>query len=704
MVTPIDDIYDKINGLFGGKDPNQILCMLIPGTPLGDGEYYDTSQGGEVAKARADVLVDNLYDICQITGSDNNKKLSYQYGSALNVLIPKLDPELEKRKAELRGFLQSPYKGEMMDAEGNPIKGSYEDVFYSLQKDLVTAQEQWEKEQQEKKDELKTKYPNDIKQVNNEYEEWYQQVAKGRKLEINDKRDRCLAVFSDNEMNIINAILNSGTGAEIEGYRTELKNAGKESSVSYRTIYPVDLIPNTWTQALATNFNFVDLLSSPDFILQELENTQSQLSQEMGNLDFLDSNEAGDIQQAAKAYQEAQDNYNTAQSDLTKTLSKNSIAALKIYFANRQPKTAEEDKQASGQQFQEVTKLAEEIESGQTDQEKQDPGSEKLGPIRQEDWDTIQKGQLDLIDKQQNLTKTAQAVADASLDYIKAKGTHTQTGRIASKINELNQKVDKLNRELMAASKNYDQGSQSGNLTSYDDSGLFDTVTIDFSSSSLEEKSNLAASASQTSWNVDLFLGSAGGSTSDSSSDFTQSHISKDENIQIGFLATKVTIERGWFEPGIFNLTKDMESVSEQKISLGSPSQQDLQNPDTLNKYNDAIFPAYPVAFIIAKDISIKFKINQSSVAAANKMIQHQSNVGGGFLCFSASHSESSDQESKSLSSNVMGENVMIRLPGSQIIGWYLEYTPKDNTTHTSSKDNDTTNQFISAFKSVSSS
>ncbi|NET04892.1 MAG: hypothetical protein F6K16_09185 [Symploca sp. SIO2B6] len=390
---------------------------------------------------------------------------------------------------------------------------------------------------------------------------------------------------------------------------------------------------------------------------------------------------------------------------MSKTLSKNSIAALKIYFANRQPKTASKDSEGSQQQFQEVTQLASKIESGQTDQEKQDSGAEKLGPIRKEDWDTIQKGQLDLIDKQQNLTKAAQAVAEASLDYITAKGTHTDAGRIASKIKQLNEKITKLNRELIEASKNYlDQGGQSDKLTSYDDSGLFDTITIDFSSSTLKENTNLVASASQTSWNVDLFFGSAGGSSSDASSNFTQEHMSTEENIQIGFLATKVEIERGWFEPGIFNLTPDMESVSAQKISLGSPSQEDLENPNTLSKYNDTIFPAYPVAFVLAKDISIKFKINKSSVSATNNMIKHQSEVGGGFLCFSASHSESSDQESKSLSSNVMGENVVIRLPGTQIIGWYLEYTPEDKSTPASLDSNNDINQFISAFKGISQS
>ncbi|NET04891.1 MAG: hypothetical protein F6K09_26545 [Merismopedia sp. SIO2A8] len=64
MNNPIDEIYNKINGILGGNNPNQILCMLMPGTPLGDGEHYDTSQG-KVAQAYCDILVDNLYDICQ---------------------------------------------------------------------------------------------------------------------------------------------------------------------------------------------------------------------------------------------------------------------------------------------------------------------------------------------------------------------------------------------------------------------------------------------------------------------------------------------------------------------------------------------------------------------------------------------------------------------------------------------------------------
>ena len=49
-----------------------------------------------------------------------------------------------------------------------------------------------------------------------------------------------------------------------------------------------------------------------------------------------------------------------------------------------------------------------------------------------------------------------------------------------------------------------------------------------------------------------------------------------------------------------------------------------------------------------------------------------------GFFCFSCSHSESSHSDSKSFYSSSSGNSYIIKIPGPQIIGWFLEWTDKD--------------------------
>ena len=120
-------------------------------------------------------------------------------------------------------------------------------------------------------------------------------------------------------------------------------------------------------------------------------------------------------------------------------------------------------------------------------------------------------------------------------------------------------------------------------------------------------------------------------------------------------------------------------------------------NPSDFDKAKDTILPCFPVAFLIAKDVQIRFKASASHLDAVKHVVDSKSAIGGGFLCFSASHSEASHDESQSVTSKSDGQVVTIHIRAPQILGWFLEFPPVDKSVLiTEGKDEASTAQFRS--------
>ncbi len=199
-------------------------------------------------------------------------------------------------------------------------------------------------------------------------------------------------------------------------------------------------------------------------------------------------------------------------------------------------------------------------------------------------------------------------------------------------------------------------------------------LKMSFTSSEMERSSSQTDSADQTSWNVSVFWGSASGSQSSASSEHKESAFDSSTEIQIAFKAAKIDIRRDWFNPGLFKISDDMSRLSSTKVA-------DKPNKDNIfHTNNETILPAFPVAFVVAKDISISFKASTSSLEAVHSVLDRKSAIGGGIFCFSASHSSSSHSDSSKMSSKTQGNVITINIPGPQILGWFLELTPEDKS------------------------
>ena len=297
-----ETFYKQVNDVIGGDNPNQFLTLLFPGIALSKTDFeYDYEKNaakGPVVEANESRLANKLYDPFHISGADNGRTLPYQYKSALDALTPIINPNIAEAKNKLRDLILSQYPYKLTEEGDDNEINTFQEVFFSLYDDYVKEMVEWSKEQTahqneayaEAEAEFKKKKlikeniyekddkgePHDDKlikefnrTVNDKYLTWYETYGISALNVVNQKMSKLLSVFSVNDMKIIEGILDSGVGAELQEARQTLTNTRKLTPEG-GYVYPVKFNPTNWFEYLDTSFPYTDLVESPGMIADEL--------------------------------------------------------------------------------------------------------------------------------------------------------------------------------------------------------------------------------------------------------------------------------------------------------------------------------------------------------------------------------------------------------------------------------------------------
>ena len=664
--SSIEQIYDAINDALGGTDPQQMLCLTIPGTVLDKDFYvYDTRFEKPIkVAANESRLTNKLFDVTKVAGSDNGRQLSRQFVSALDTLTPKVNTKLMEAKDQIREMLKMPVTYKLED--GTAIEGTLQEAFYYMYGEYVKEKQIWADKQNEKKAELEDKYPGKSDEARLQREEeflnWYQTVAEAYLLQIQVKRGKTLAFFSPNDMKILEGILSSGSGAELEEAREQVENAKKfDPDGGY--VYPVTLQPTDWFESLNSNMGFIDLLQSSDAYAMQYSTLQSKrraITRKISMFELRNKNET--LQNALKSLKDAEAAMAANEKNLTATYANGANIVLNGII-DLLPTTGEN---IDTDPNQKSNNLLLNIFANQLNL-KGLLSSEGLKGFNnayiQSDVSTN-----DYVTASKNLAACARELIDSkSSDYTaELKDSYLQLETINEEIEDIKSKLK------MALAK---ESENEPNVAMFPDAyeKRFQEILIHTDMS----RATSSTSKSSSSGGVGFLFGGYKSESGFSSSVDATALASSEITIDIGFLATKVSIVRNWFNPGVFLLSKDMFRSSSTKISDGSKDAEAQKNN---------LFPCYPTAFVIAKDVTIRFSSKETIDSSIQTALESHASRGGGFLGFSGRKSTSSSSSNTSSSSDSKG--ITIKIPGPQIIGYYLQIVPAD-----SGAPIDTTNQ-----------
>lgn len=665
----VDIMYEKINEVIGGDNPNQYFCMTFPASLLEKESYaYDYKNGKAkplIVEAKESRLANRMFDPCNITGADNGRSLAQQYSSALDMLTPKLNKKIQESKTKLRDMLMSPYPYDF----GNGIETglTLQQVFYRLYDQWVDMKKQWAKKQADEKAGLEKKYGSGSKEDNeklqNAYLEWYETVAEGYLEGLNEQYGKILAVFSPNDMKIIEGVLESGSGAELEEAREMLNNVRK-SNPNGGYVYPITLSPENWFELLDNSFTGVDLLESPEALSEKmylLSNQKLNLTSQINSLSSAlpEDSELTEKMNAVKAAKDEVDQSEKALIDSYGSGMKSVLnAALSIASVMNGGVVA--------------VSVLERLVS-------------KSG-VKTDDnlIDALTTAIKDTSESQKKYVNASQNLAKAQMDYIQTKNLTA----LKELIEPLKAQLDAVELEISELSSRMKMSS----AISSSEIGSDDEVTpnkvpkgytqilVTASAKSMDKSTSQSASATAQSSGVGFFF--CGGRSESSSQQSAFDTFSKDTSctIQIGMSVAKVDIERDWFNPGVFALAGDMYNVTSQKIS---PSKS--YSGFDKNRFADmskCIFPAFPTAFVVARDVTVKITTSENISSATSSAMEEHASKGGGFLFFSARKSSSSSSSSSSAHVSAKGKSVSIRFTDPQVLGYYMEATAADTSTY----------------------
>lgn len=707
-------IYDKITSIFGQGAPTQMFSLCWPGTVL-DAERMGwtpeemiAGNMPERALARASQILDAYVPLGQITQPDGTK-VSDRYRAALMQMGPLPNRNIIQLQQVVRSRLQKEVE---VDIGGTRKTMRLIDYYQHLTGIWMRDRSEWARLQSEAKDNFRIKYSDSSSLWWDAYLAWYADNAPAWVSRINLAYDNVIAEFPVTEWQDAMAILDISDDAGLAEAKSIMRNAvvslPRQEGTSYAPAFGV---PYDWPQRLKKSTRYLDLLADPEAQIRSIDNTIAMIQKELMTwAAIIPRFNDKDVQEAYTSFQEAFDTAHKTQTEFTSEISRNTFDAVQMvcdYMASRGGVSKETD---AGKQ----TKLKAETNDLINNLNESNPDGKK--PANEVDWaklkdyaEKISEGNQSLIAKQQQMTAAGRKLAGAALNYLNKQANSSNFTWVPSYIASLQAQLDNLVKtqgELKSASNRYYEMYRTsvaleGNdrvikpaefgkdafaspLDAPENRGWKQVeVTIDSKSLSAESDLNTVSKSSQ--WNVDFFLGAGGGTNEETGANFATEFMTNDSKIQIGFLAMKVLIDRPWMKAEIFRNTDKMFRSNGSPLApsrqfvhselLGEQNQGNLQD-----LVGNNVFPSYPIAILLAKDITVKINISAAKTKDIRDRSRKVKSEGGGFLLFSYNKQEASEGQNDTMNSYAMAGQFVARVAAPQIVGYWSQLLPPDNS------------------------
>ncbi|QQU04765.1 hypothetical protein [Myroides odoratus] len=733
-------IYDNVNAVIGGGE--QLFCMQFPAQPLNQKMYsYDTSSRNSVLTkpytiAEAEFrLSDQLFDVNTLAASSNGEKLSTNYNTMLNNLIPKLDylaPFMKDRASMGKWLLE---KSSKKDEDGNNL--SRIELCKKLYLEYLEAKNNWNKLKDKTFDEYKTKDDLDG------YAKWQssQGLVETEKLN-NLYNDVVISGHLHEVLTILGYLNASSIAEELEISKQKIRNSSRLSLDESMIVYPVQFSPNNWFKALTPNVNPQDLTMAVDSIKDIYFDKKRELSRAKSELEQYESihYSEDEISKLETDINNAKDKLSKAEANIIKQYTQSAFDFAKIVLkayslTNGAGLTIEMIKKFGGKEsdLPSSQKIIDDISKTQTTQNDLNDAignltalNAKKVQLQSQDYklkiSTLKQRINELEEDLNYYSDLTAATISNDLKYefkfenakieIK-KGAEIHPKLKVSYTENNNKNIEFLtslieNEKVSIKEVKDEKNDKKVIATSYEGKGialekvwieretiveklseeeaelegLFADVVIkkEVTDSSTDTTKDSSSSSSSTS--VNGWFASYKSSSSSSSATSSNNSTFFNSKMEIGFRVAKVSFDRGsWFNPQFFKMSHAFTKLSDIKLSPGLQKKDVLNNTDVFRKYNDDkdyILPAFPVAMVIAKDITIKVSTTKENSSAMNSIVESESSSSGGFLCFSTSRASNSKNASSVAMSGAEGDYFYIKIPGPQILGYYLQMVPSD--------------------------
>ncbi|KAK2593057.1 hypothetical protein QQS21_009265 [Conoideocrella luteorostrata] len=736
-------MYDKLRETFGLGD-NDLFQMEMPARLLEMGNYfYEGSDGINAqqvkppAVAEAEFrLANGMLNLSNLVGGPNGSKLSESYDEVLFGLAPanvQTGVEMDKLVPDQQKIFDWLYEEvQNFDPPASDLLSIIPaDTNLPTKPDVIKEKNQSEYTKNLRDPSKTPKIPRmdlyekllDVYQAERFRWVQFKNDARPKKDDPQEKwnaYDRLLTTYApviDAKLEALWAVLLvrgqyhrvrkyisyidiQTAGEALQRAKESLRASATRSIDDTEDVYPVVFTPNNWAKYLSTNFRPEDMLADVENTLDRLRSAEKDRSMLTLRRDGLLAGRQ-DIKALEKAATDASNALRTAQTAMVKGYGETAINCIQMYFDATTKKS--ENKVAA-------TKALNDTNKAELDESLK---KSKEPPLTPEQWKALIDMQAKCLQNQTNVMIANDAYSDAQLAASKARGEDP-----SNSLEVINEKIQSLTidieyyQKMLQASEN-PMGVPITKITKVGADGKPETVSEPVEGAREPEKTPVAppsqdgasvwqefvmdstntqatstklssSSVSHSDWSMGLWFASGSGHSDSATTDSSKRATNKNTDIQIGFRAMKVAIDRPWFNAQLLGQTREFFHFNANKISAGSPQtiHDSLKNGDHVDG-SECMIPSWATAFVVVKDVHIILTSKDKFEDSEIHDMKSSSGSSGGFLCFQCSKSSSSSDHRDAFSMKSSDNRISIRIPAPQILGWVSQLAPEDHSVKT---------------------
>ncbi|KAE8244742.1 hypothetical protein A4X13_0g6310 [Tilletia indica] len=476
------------------------------------------------------------------------------------------------------------------------------------------------------------------------------------------------------------------TAEMLQDAKDSMRESALSSLFTASKVYPVQMLPTDWFEALDTSFTPADLAADYNIIAETIQTKASLIDDLRNQLDLLSFGKQ-DVVGIQAALDDALQKRDTAQAALTKEYTANMIETVKMCVAvTTNPAVKAKFFTGDEKTFKAISESLTKISDQNNEVNKQNRilTQALAAQARAQSQDT--KKEKSFIERQ--IATAEKELADLRVQYkaaIPPAGIASipvaipPTGQVAQpKTDDLTSEAAPEAPSLKDIKVPIKQGG----------SRWIDIVF----ESEVENKYSKSASttvASTSKVECNLWIGSAQGSGNEAQAGDSAASGSSKVKVSIAMRCTLVTVDRsGWFQPQFFESSKAF-AKNNKDLSWTSLYKTTADNPKTIIdkiatgtvEEEGSALPAFPIGYIIVKDTQIKVSESKTSTSTSKGSMKEDAARSGGILCFSYSSSETSASDSSASATKQASDGIVVNIPGPQILGYIMQLMPRDLST-----------------------
>ena len=692
-------IYNNVNQLLGAG--SQIFAMEFPARPLNAKDYeydtddrYSTLTKPYTVQEKEFLLSDQLYDLSPVVQGTNGERLSTVFNTVINNYVPRLETlkSFVSDQKNLREWLLAPVTDEV---RGERKTMSRMAMARELYDEFLERRNEWYSTKNRVYEEYQAKGDLDG------YANWLSSEGLVQEEQISNFYNDAVVRGHYHEVLTLLGFLNVSSASEsLENTKQKMRSSLRRSLDGSTDIYPVQFQPSDWFKSLRPNLSPKDLTMATDSLVADYRAKQQRLRSLKAQLAE---------QTAIEISPDEKERLKTEIENCRQLLSKSQQALISQYGSGALSavKAVINIYKDAGDPFAKAQEAVDKVRSAK-DNQQLDLTESRIYGLLENIADDAVKDIIQSSQKQDEALQSMNRLNEALMASSEAKvrDMTLQKQRIEEQIQTVQADLDFLaplvTGTIAAASTEGAADADTALLTSPDeaqDENFMDVIIKSDESGSFSSNAT-SSSSSQSSWNLGGWFWSAGGSHSTQSSAEAQKKMELNKKLEIGFRVKKVSFDRGgWFNPTIFKLSDNYYRLADIRVSRGltktdihTASSAGANSGTLLNalvtydaevngetKKLSYVLPAFPTGFVIAKDITIRIQCDKASAESSRKYMEQSDARSGGIFGFRASSGSSSKSQSESAYFGSTSNYFYIRIPGPQILGWFLELTPADN-------------------------